>query len=63
MECNVVGDEWHMTAHMGPRDITVKFKLGVEQDMHTPDGRNIKVLFSSSFSFNLVLYNQLNKHR
>lgn len=43
IECAIVGDEWHMTAHLGVRDVAVKFKLGVQQEIHTPDGRQIKV--------------------
>ena len=43
IECAITDDVWNLTIHMGARDVTIKFKLGVEQDMHTPDGRQIKV--------------------
>lgn len=43
IECTITDDVWNLTIHMGARDVTIKFKLGVEQDMHTPDGRQIKV--------------------
>ena len=44
IECAINDDVWNLTIHMGARDVTIKFKLGVEQDMHTPDGRQIKVI-------------------
>lgn len=50
IECAIAGDEWNLTIHMGARDVTIKFKLGVEQDMHTPDGRQIKVYYSQLYN-------------
>lgn len=43
IECAIVDEVWNLTIHTGTRDVTIKFKLGVEQEMHTPDGRQIKV--------------------
>lgn len=45
IECAIVGDVWTLTIHTDARDVTIKFKLGVQQDMHTPDGREVKVNF------------------
>nr|CAH0105587.1 unnamed protein product [Daphnia galeata] len=46
IECAITDDVWNLTIHMGARDVTIKFKLGVEQDMHTPDGRQIKATYN-----------------
>lgn len=43
IECAINDDQWNLTIHTGTRDVTIKFKLGVEQEMYTPDGRQIKV--------------------
>ena len=45
IECAITGDVWTMTIHMDARDVSVTFKLGVQQDIHTPDGRDVKVNF------------------
>jgi Lipocalin / cytosolic fatty-acid binding protein family len=39
---NVSGDEWTVLT-TGLKDTTMKFKIGVEQDDETPDGRKVKV--------------------
>lgn len=43
VECEIVGDEWHMKVHTGVRDMSINFKLGVEQEIDAMDGRHIKV--------------------
>ena len=55
IECAISGDVWTMTLHMGVRDVTVTFKLGSQQDIHTPDGRDIKVIFKLLYYPNIRL--------
>ncbi|KZS18358.1 Gastrotropin [Daphnia magna] len=46
IECAIVDEVWNLTIHTGTRDVTIKFKLGVEQEMHTPDGRQINATYN-----------------
>ena len=44
LECTVNGDEWCITSK-GIKDKDTKFKMGVEFDDVTVDGRKVKVIF------------------
>ena len=50
---NVSGDEWTVLT-TGLKDTTMKFKIGVEQDDETPDGRKVKVSHCAHLSLKLL---------
>ena len=43
LDCSVLDDEWTFVIKSLKSNV-MKFKLGVEQDHETPDGRKVKVV-------------------
>lgn len=53
VEYSANGDDWTV-ATTGLRDTTVKFKVGVEQDDETTDGRKVKSIYTLESPSKLV---------